>query len=166
MNQMQINVIGFLILAALFYYFQIYRPRKSMSNPNDLEVKKQPQQQLKLTDIASRYFSEKYYVLNQMSFDDLLYSPRLNRNNAFKKHLSTMKCDVVLIDKRNQIPAITIQLSTEHNDKKEVYINNAGLGCLYFVSLDDESEVVRIIQDALDSIENEKLLDCRVSRTA
>lgn len=163
MTQTQINIIGLIILSVLFYYFQVYRPNKMRSNPQDLEVRKMPQQQMKLADIVSRNFSEKYFVLTQVHFDDLFHSPRLSKNGAFNKYLSTMKSDIVLIDKRSHLPVITIQITSSEDTKKEAYINGAGLGCLYFSRVDDEKEVIRNIKDALESIEDIKLQSNQLS---
>ncbi|MBB6117821.1 C4-dicarboxylate transporter [Rahnella inusitata] len=163
MTQTQINIIGLIILAVLFYYFQVYRPNKMRSNPQDLEVRKMPQQQMKLTDIVSRNFSDKYFVLSQVHFDELFYSPRMSKTSTFNKYLSTMKSDIVLIDKRSHLPVITIQITSSEDKKKEAYINGAGLGCLYFSRVDDEKEVVSNLQDALKSIEDVKLQSSQLS---
>ena len=39
MTDQQINYIGFAVLAALFWYVQIYRPRKKMRDPGELTLK-------------------------------------------------------------------------------------------------------------------------------
>lgn len=153
MTQTNINVIGLIIIAAVFYYFQIYRPKKLRANPQDLEVKKLSQQHLKLADIAARHFAEKYFVLNQPRFEDLFYSPSLSKNAIFRKHMLGMKSDVVLVDKESHLPVLAMQLETKGDEEKQNYINGAGLGCLVFTHVDDEEETVKSIIDALLAIQ-------------
>lgn len=159
MTQTQINIVGLIILAAIFFYFQVYRPNKLRKNPADLEVTKFPAQQMKLADIVSRNFAEKYYVLNQVNFDDLFHSPSMSKNISFRKHMSDMKGDVVLVDKRTNLPTLVVQLSSKNDRKEEPYINGAGLGCLYFAHADNENAAVEEISEALKIIEDLQLKD-------
>jgi len=151
MTQTEVNIIGAVILLALFYYVMIHKPRKLLKNPEDLQPVVKPVANLKLSEIAYQHFSNDYYVTTHQPFNLLLSSPKLSRNTVFNNEMKRLEADAVLIDKKTRMPVVALLISTKDDERKGSLISGIGVGCLIFSHADDELEIVDAIKQYLSS---------------
>ena len=149
MTQTDVNVIGGIVMIALFYYVMIYKPKRLMKKPTDIQPLLKPSNSLKLGEMCYRHFSKDHYVVTQQSFNMLIHSSKLSRNTDFAKELQRLEADAVLVDKATRMPVAAIMLSTKDDERKGALISGIGAGCLIFTHVDDEDEIVNCIQKYL-----------------
>jgi len=152
MTQIQVNVIGFIILLVLFFYQMVWKPKRLMKNPTDIQPIIKPAKNLKLSEIIYKHFSEKYYVVTQQPFNRLIHSSKLNKNVVFDKELQRLEADAVMIDKETRMPVAAVMLSTKDDERKGSLISGIGVGCLIFAHVDDEPEIVEGIKKYLTEL--------------
>jgi len=154
MTQTEVNIIGAVILLALFYYVMIHKPRKLLKSPDDLQPVLKPVANLKLSEIAYKHFSNDYYNTTHQPFNLLLNSPKLNRNTVFNNEMKRLEADAVLIEKKSRMPVVALLISTKDDERKGSLISGIGVGCLIFSHVDDELEIVDAIKQYLSSNAN------------
>ncbi|WP_394522069.1 hypothetical protein C1N60_23210 (plasmid) [Pantoea sp. SGAir0184] len=153
MTQFEVNLIGGILLAALFYYLSIYRPKKLMRKPQDIQPLLKQANSLKLGEICYKHFSDQFYVCTQQPFSSLVYSPGLSKNANFQQEMHRLVAEAVLIDKKTRLPFAAIILSGKDDDRKGAIMAGVGVGCLIFAHVDDDSEIVEGIRQYLNEPE-------------
>lgn len=152
MTQLQVNVIGAIILISLFIYNMIWKPKQLMKNPSDIQPVIKQTKSLKLSEIIYTHFSDKFYVVTQQPFNMLIHSSKLSKNTIFAKELQRLEADAVLVDKATRMPVAAIMISTKDDERKGALISGIGVGCLIFAHVDDEAEIVEGIRQYLSEI--------------
>ncbi|MCX8959312.1 hypothetical protein EHW64_18020 [Erwinia psidii] len=158
MTQLQVNVIGAIILISWFFYKMIWKPKQLMKKPSDVQPVIKQTKNLKLSEIIYTHFSEDFYVVTQQPLNMLIHSSKLSRNTDFAKELQRLEADAVLVDKENRMPVAAVMLSTKDDERKGALISGIGVGCLIFSHVDDEEEIVSCIQQYLVEQEHRRIL--------
>jgi hypothetical protein len=153
MTQTEVNIVGGIVMIAVFYYVMIYKPKRLLQKPTDIQPLLKPSNSLKLGEVCYRHFSDQFYICTQQPFSSLIHSSGLSKNAVFNQELHRLMAEVVLIDKQTRLPITAIILSGKDDDRKGALMSGAGVGCLIFTHVDDEAEVVKSIKQYLNDPE-------------
>ncbi|ADF65043.1 MULTISPECIES: DUF2726 domain-containing protein [Enterobacteriaceae] len=152
MTDEQINYVGFAILAALFWYVQIYRPRKKMRNPGELSVKAvmNPEEQ-QMYNAINFVFPSPYILKSNVSLDDLLFSPDMDKKAHFHKSMRQHQVAWLVLDEK-RTPLLAVDFLAAGEDLKMNYLSQAGVGCCIFTPGTSAEQMIQHLQEAADSL--------------
>lgn len=152
MTDQQINYIGFAVLAALFWYVQIYRPRKKMRDPDMLILKPvMTRDDRDMYDAIRKVFPAPYILKSNVSLDDLVYSPAMEKKAYFHKALRQQHIAWLVLDD-NHLPQLAVDYSTPGDDMKLNYLSLAGVGCCIFTPETTVAKMEESLQEAAESL--------------
>lgn len=155
MTDQQINYIGFAIMALLFWYVQIYRPRKKLKNPGALMINKvMGSREKEVYDSLKVAFPDPFILKSNVCFDDLLFSPDLNKKQHFHKAMRQMFVSWLVLDE-NLTPVLAVDFTNFHDDEMKMsYLTHAGVGCCIFAPTASAEEIRSELKEARFSLES------------
>ncbi|EGG9901339.1 hypothetical protein ID026_004033 [Salmonella enterica] len=169
MTDQQINYIGFAVLAALFWYVQIYRPRKKMRDPGELILKPvMNRDDRDMYESIRKIFPAPYILKSNVSLDDLLYSPAMEKKPHFHKALRQQQVAWLVLDS-NHLPQLAVDYSAPGDDMKLNYLSRAGVGCCIFTpgtAVANMEESLQEAAEALSEMQNGQTTDSEQPVTA
>lgn len=152
MSDEQINIVGFIILAVLFWYIQIYRPRKKLLTPGELLLKPiMSSDDKKMYDAIQDVFPHPYIATGNVSLDELIFSPEMNKKGHFHKAMRQQKISWLIVD-ADLTPLLAIDYSTNDDDMKLNYLSHAGIGCCVFATSTTKEDMINTLSEAASTI--------------
>ena len=169
MTDQQINYIGFAVLAALFWYVQIYRPRKKMRDPGELILKSvMNKDDQEMYEAIRKVFPAPYILKSNVSLDDLVYSPAMEKKAHFHKALRQQHVAWLVLD-AGHLPQLAVDYSAPGDDMKLNYLSRAGVGCCIFTPGTTVAKMEESLQEAasaLSEMQNGQTTDGELPVTA
>ncbi|HDS3501249.1 TPA: DUF2726 domain-containing protein [Enterobacter cloacae] len=129
MSDDMINIIGIGLLAALFWYIQIYRPKKKLRSPGELQLKSaMTSDEREMYAAVNTLFSAPYIIKNNVTLDDLVFSPSLNKKPFFHKAMREQKIAWLILND-NYTPVLAVDIITGDDEIKLNCLASAGIPC-------------------------------------
>ncbi|EJJ0671526.1 hypothetical protein C3D80_19590 [Cronobacter sakazakii] len=141
MNDQIINVVGILCLAGLVWYVNIYRPKKKLMTPGELQLKSYKSFDKDLYYAVHHVFGHPHIIKNNVVLDDLIYSPEMDKKQYFRKAMREHRIAYVVMNDKLE-PLLAVDHATLDDTLKQKYLTAAGIGYCIF---DDKTPVVDII---------------------
>ncbi|PXW50375.1 uncharacterized protein DUF2726 [Grimontella sp. AG753] len=153
MTDTQINYIGFAVLGLLFWYVQIYRPRKALINPRELLTKKvMNRDDYDMYQALRLVFPAPFILVRNVSLDELLYSPEMNKKSYFHKAMRQQNVAWLVLNEQ-LVPILAVDYSSVNQDDMKLrYLSHAGVGCCIFKTGTTVSQMQTELQEAADSL--------------
>lgn len=153
MTDEQINYIGFAVMAVLFWYVQIYRPRKKMRNPGELRLKRiMTSDDHDMYEAIREVFPSPFILKSNISLDDLLYSPELDKKQHFRKIMRQQHIAWLVLDEQLN-PVLAVDYSENDDDMKFNYLSQGGIGCCVFKPGSTVAQIKENLHQALIALE-------------
>lgn len=129
MNDDMINIIGIGLLAVLFWYIQIHRPKKKLKSPGELELKSvMTSDEREMDQTLKALFGSSCIIKNNITLDDLVFSPSLNKKTFFHKAMREQKIGWLILNE-NYTPVLAVDFATADDEIKLNCLASAGIPC-------------------------------------
>lgn len=129
MNDDMINIIGIGCLAALFWYIQIHRPKKKLKSPGELQLKSvMTSDEREMYSAVKTLFAPPYIIKNNVTLDDLVFSPSLNKKPFFHKAMREQKIGWLILNDK-YTPVLAVDMATGDDEIKLNCLASAGIPC-------------------------------------
>ena len=152
MSDDMINIIGIGVLALLFWYIQIYRPKQKLKTPGELQLKPALSNDTRTMYRAIHsVFDKSYIISNNICLDDLIYSPTLNAKPYFHKALREQKIAWLILNESG-IPVLAVDYETTGDELKLNFLANAGIPLCVFATGTDMEQLVKELTDAINEL--------------
>lgn len=154
MTDEMINYIGIAILAVAFWYINIYRPKKIMKDPGELQVMPLLSSvEKKLFRAVKESTGNGLQVLDCVSLGTIVYSEKLGEKKYFKDAIKKLIVSHLIVDADFK-PVLAVVYSSPDEETKLNYLAKAGIGCCVFQRDADYEAIVQQIRAALEEILN------------
>lgn len=154
MTDNQINYIGFAVLAVLFWYIQIYRPRKKILLPGELRVKSvMDSGAFDMYEAIKSVFPRSFIIVSNVGLDDLLHSPDLDKKPHFHKEMQMHVLSWLVLDEK-KTPFLAVDYSEKGEDMKLRYLTQAGIGYCMFTPGSSITQMQAELQEALTVLQD------------
>ena len=152
MTDEMINYVGIALMAVLFWYINIYRPKKIMKDPGELQIMPLLSgAEKKLFRAVKESTGDNLQVLDCVSLGTIIYSKKLGEKKYFKDAIKKLIVSHLIVD-ADFNPVLAVVYSSPDEETKLNYLAKAGIGCCVFQRDADKDAIVQQIKAALKEI--------------